>query len=112
MIVYVNTEPPYKKAKKVTRKQRELQASWLALLTKYDTSNVVTTSTIAKQSNIVVRQVASNPSLQTTAGNCNKSPIKVYTGNAIIGLSTMHKSNIVPVFSQAEAEAHAKMRRG
>jgi hypothetical protein len=27
-----------------------------------------------------------------------------YTGGAIVGISTMHKSNSIPVFSQQEAE--------
>jgi hypothetical protein len=29
----------------------------------------------------------------------------------LIGIATMHKSNLVPVFSEEDAEAIAKMRR-
>jgi hypothetical protein len=36
---------------------------------------------------------------------------KVYTGNKIKGIGTMHKSNAVPVFSDEEAQDIAKMRR-
>ena len=43
---------------------------------------------------------------------CCKKENQRYTGSSIIGISTMHKSNSVPVFSEAEAQAHAKMRRG
>jgi hypothetical protein len=35
-----------------------------------------------------------------------------YTGNKLLGIATMHKSNMVPVFSQEAAEDIAKMRRG
>lgn len=35
-----------------------------------------------------------------------------YTGDRLLGIATMHKSNMVPVFSQESAEEIAKMRRG
>ena len=38
-------------------------------------------------------------------------PDKVYTGDKIKGIGTMHKSNAVPVFSDEEAVAISKMRR-
>ena len=37
--------------------------------------------------------------------------IPKYTGNKIIGIGTMHKSNAVPVFSDEEAKAISTMRR-
>jgi hypothetical protein len=40
-----------------------------------------------------------------------KAPDKVYTGTAIKGIGTMHKSNAVPIFSNEQAEDIAKMRR-
>lgn len=51
------------------------------------------------------------PSLPFTAGPCVKSPDKIYTGTAIKGIGTMHKSNAVPIFSDEEAVDIAKMRR-
>jgi hypothetical protein len=39
----------------------------------------------------------------------NTSP--QYTGDKMLGVGTMHKSNSVPVFSAEDAEAIAKMRR-
>ena len=50
-------------------------------------------------------------SLPFTGGACLKVPDKVYTGNMIKGIGTMHKSNAVPVFSNEEAQDIAKMRR-
>lgn len=35
----------------------------------------------------------------------------IYTGNKIIGIGTLHKSNAVPVFNNDEAKDMAKMRR-
>lgn len=35
-----------------------------------------------------------------------------YTGTKVLGVATMHKSNLVPVFSEEEAVDVAKMRRG
>ena len=36
---------------------------------------------------------------------------KVYTGTAMLGVATMHKSNAVPVFSEDEAREISRMRR-
>jgi hypothetical protein len=36
----------------------------------------------------------------------------MYTGTLVIGISTMHKSNAVPIIDQAQAEEIARMRRG
>lgn len=45
-----------------------------------------------------------------TGTNSTKSG-EVYTGTAIVGICTMHKSNLVPVFSVDDAKAISKMRR-
>ena len=50
-------------------------------------------------------------SLPFTAGPCTKAPDKVYTGDKIKGIGTMHKSNAVPIFSDQEAVEISKMRR-
>jgi len=34
-----------------------------------------------------------------------------YTGDKLMGIATMHKSNMVPVFKQEDAEDIARMRR-
>lgn len=34
-----------------------------------------------------------------------------YTGDKLVGIATMHKSNMVPVFKQEDAEDIARMRR-
>ena len=44
-------------------------------------------------------------------GTCPKGKANQYTGDYIIGIGTMHKSNSVPVTRKKDAEAMAKMRR-
>jgi hypothetical protein len=42
-----------------------------------------------------------------------KKEAKVYNGERkLLGIATMHKSNLVPVFDKESAEDIAKMRRG
>ena len=52
------------------------------------------------------------PSRDTGVAVASKPADKVYTGTAMLGVATMHKSNSVPVFSQEDAVDIAKMRRG
>jgi len=46
-------------------------------------------------------------------GVCAKPDEKVYNGELkLLGIATMHKSNMVPVFAKKDAEDIARMRRG
>jgi hypothetical protein len=46
-------------------------------------------------------------------GSTSKPAEKVYSGERkLLGIATMHKSNMVPVFAKQDAEDIAKMRRG
>jgi len=83
----IHTNIPKRKARKPTAKQRELQASWEAMLKKYETKRPIAKSTKA--------YTAPKPFIR-----------------AMIGISTLHKSNAVPVFSQEDAKEHSRMRRG
>jgi hypothetical protein len=49
---------------------------------------------------------------RVTAGGSTASVTKTYTGDKIIGIATMHKSNAVPVFSDEQAVEISRMRRG
>jgi hypothetical protein len=46
-----------------------------------------------------------------TPESCSKPERKQYTGTLVKGISTLHKSNAVPILSQDEAKEHARMRR-
>ena len=51
------------------------------------------------------------PSYGDQAGTIPAKPEKTYTGSVIKGVAVMHKSNLVPIASQQQAEDVAKMRR-
>jgi len=51
------------------------------------------------------------PSVDSGLAFAPAAPRKVYTGDKIIGIGTLHKSNAVPIFSDEEAKDIAKMRR-
>lgn len=107
---------PKSKKRKPNAKQRELAASWDAMLAKYAPkkpvarSSKVSTYTAPKP---FIRETVRHPSLNSGEGNATK-PIhgKVYTGSAMLGIGTLHKSNAVPIFSSDEAVEISKMRRG
>jgi hypothetical protein len=62
-----------------------------------------------------IRHTESYPSLQTSdtiPGACAKRENPKYTGDLIVGIGTMHKSNAVPIMrGTKQAEELAKMRR-
>jgi hypothetical protein len=108
----LHTHIPKSKKRKPTAKQRELAASWEAMLKKYPTKSVPKSVTVPKQTSYH-RETPRYPSLNSGLGNATK-PIqgKVYTGSAMIGIGTLHKSNAVPIFSTEDAVEISKMRRG
>ena len=52
------------------------------------------------------------PSVVTGQGIAAKKPVQQYTGDAMIGIGVLHKSNSVPIFSKQDATDISKMRRG
>ena len=50
------------------------------------------------------------PPTSDRVGNGFKKPENVYTGTNLIGIATMHKSNMVPVFRKEDAIAISQMR--
>lgn len=115
MFIYVKSSSA-KKKKKPNAKQRELQASWETMLKKYATKTVAQPKVqqlrdVYSLGKPACRETPKIPSLPFTGGACTKPVQKVYTGNKIIGIGTMHKSNAVPIFSDEEAKDIATMRR-
>ena len=55
--------------------------------------------------------VGSNPTSGTIPTNCPKPEPKVYTGDQIVGIAQMHKSNAVPIRRKKDAVDIAHMRR-
>ena len=104
------------KKRKPSAKQRELQKSWEDMMKKYTIKTVVKPkpqqlSDVYSLAKPACRETPKHPSLPFTGAPCYKKPNPVYTGTAIKGIGTMHKSNAVPVFSDDEAKDIASMRR-
>ena len=51
------------------------------------------------------------PTSDTIPGNGSKKDQQQYTGTYIVGIATMHKSNLVPVGRGDDPKEYAKMRR-
>jgi len=97
------------------RQAEEQAAAWEQLKQKHAPKKPVFSKayTNSKMPKIVIpRGTAHIPSLNTGVGTAARAPDKVYTGSAVVGISTLHKSNGVPVFSKEEAIDISKMRRG
>jgi len=114
MLIYTN------QSSKLTRKQKQKQKDrWIK-------SQQTIGGTIEKrrssftplkvQPSPIIRTDASVykslPSITSSNGDTFKKPIPIYTGDAMIGIGTLHKSNAVPIFSTDEAKEISRMRRG
>lgn len=106
------------KSAEEARRHRELEAEWQQNQRRWASmsSSVNTTSKKVTTSSVQPYRRDSNahiPSLESThVGAVSSKPRQYYTGDKIVGIGTLHKSNAVPVFSNEEATELAKMRRG
>lgn len=102
------------------RKARELAADWEKLKQKYDTTSKESKvgkvfsplHTAYKLTVPAGRNTTRDIPSRVTQGGSTAPVHKVYTGDKILGIATMHKSNAVPVFSDEQAVDISRMRRG
>jgi len=103
------------------RQAEQLEREWAAVVAKHATKTVVKTTTSSRKlvkPPVGVLRIPEGrgtrhiPSLDTGVGNASLAPQKVYTGDKVKGIATMHKSNAVPVFTDEQAQDISKMRRG
>lgn len=108
----IHTTIPKRKPRKLTAAQRKLQNDWEIMLKKHPVKSFISKTTTYKPEKSFVRETQDYPSLDTGLGTATK-PIGTlkYTGNNIIGIGTLHKSNAVPIFSKDSAVEISKMRR-
>ena len=104
---------PKRKARKPNAKQRALKASWQDLLDKYDIKpgRKISKSKLPSDPVMVRRETPNYPSLNSNVGSTGKKESIQYTGDAMIGIGQLHKSNAVPIFSAEDAVNISKMRR-
>lgn len=105
---------PRRKPKKPNAKQRQLKSDWEALLAKYDVKpgRKVTKSKLPSDPVVVRRETPNYPSLNSDVGSTTKKAPIQYTGDAMIGIGQLHKSNAIPIFQAEDAVDISKMRRG
>lgn len=109
-----------KKPRKLNAKQRELQASWNDIVDRWasvpkfarTSAPRVALGRPTKATNEPDRPARPYPSLVTPGGSTAPVKTQQYTGTLIMGIATMHKSNLVPVLNGDDAVAVARMRRG
>ena len=111
-MLVIHTNLGKSKKRKPTAKQRELADNWEKLLKKYAAKPVPANVKPMKAAKPFVRETQRFPSLNTGYHDCTKKETPKYTGTAIKGIGTMHKSNAVPIFSDEQAVEIATMRRG
>jgi len=101
---------PQRKSAKVIQMQRDIDA--ILIKTGY-TGRLG--SRVRHRNKIPSYAVESDAPLSNSmcGGIAPKAVANVYSGERkLLGIATMHKSNMVPVFSKEDAESISKMRRG
>jgi len=105
------------------RKARQLDHEWKELLKKYNIEQeqkkrkrALSAGNLATSGYSLAIPAGRNTtahikSLGTNDGVATLSAPKVYTGDKVKGIATMHKSNAVPVFSDEQAVDISRMRR-
>ena len=102
------------------RKSRELDESWKELQKKWSVETEdkkrkramkAETLTYSLPTPVGRTNTHHIPSLNSGGGVAALAPAKVYTGDKIKGIGTMHKSNAVPIFSDEQAIEISRMRR-
>jgi hypothetical protein len=98
------------------KKARELDCSWEQLLSKHGETSKKEKKSFKKLSySLSVPEDRSTKHIKSVdTGHRGAVTIKKpmqYTGDKIIGIGTMHKSNAVPIFTDDEAKAISSMRR-
>lgn len=112
MIIYTNQRS---KKKKIPKKQVEQYQEWLSnvhsMKTSFSSKIVKVTKNRVMPSIPPGRETPKYPSLNSNEYDCFKKQDKFYTGTAMKGIGTLHKSNAVPIFTDQEAKDQANMRR-
>ena len=97
------------------RQAEQLDAEWKKLQNKWKVDSTPRTTKAKPYVAAVnpriaeLRTIASVDTGHTGAVNVKQTP--QYTGDKIIGIGTLHKSNAVPIFTDQEAKDISKMRR-
>lgn len=117
MLIYYSTKSKVKPQLK-SKAERDQYAEWCKkhgikpsgkqnhVLTGKDKSPVEVTKPYRRETINYPSRDSGTKGAVTTSTSKN-----VYTGDALLGIATMHKSNLVPVFKEADAVELSHMRR-
>ena len=113
-----------RRKRKPSKAEREAEAAFDAMQKRWDKAPKFASGVYASpktQPTVLTPALVPPPGRTTnkafpskdTGGNATKAvaPTTVYTGTAMLGVATMHKSNSVPVFSEQDAKDVSRMRR-
>ena len=111
--MFIHGKVPKSKQRKVPKAKQAQYDEWLKSIEAMKPKNlrpmVVNRSPVV--TGVFVRETQKIKSLDTGLLAATKQAPKVYTGSAIKGIATMHKSNAVPVFTDEQAKDISSMRR-
>lgn len=115
MLIYTHTKSKVKR-KLAPKAEREQYTAWCK---KHGIDDTKKRKRVTSVTNPVVvttpyvRETTKGTSLGTfVTGPVNlNSAKKVYTGDNLLGIGAMHKSNLVPIFSEESAVDISRMRR-
>lgn len=101
-----------RKAEQLDREWQELQAKWKTDISDRKRDRGLKASVYKPPVNPRVAEIKKFSSVDTghKGAVTIKQPMQ-YTGDKIIGIGTMHKSNAVPIFNDEAAKDISKMRR-
>ena len=107
---------PKSKKRKVTKAKKVQHEEWLlsinSMTTNFSKTKSKNISAIVPLPKIPAgRETPKFASVNTGFVPCTKKLPFSYTGDKMKGVATMHKSNAVPVFTDAEAQEISSMRR-
>ena len=97
------------------QKEQQLAESWSELQKKYPVAPArkLQRNVYTGPKNMNMERTSRHiPSVDTGLGTTAPVRQQQYTGDKMIGIGTMHKSNMVPIFSDKEAKDISTMRRG
>ena len=86
------------------KQAEELARSWEELMLRHKTTAVKVTKPLAKQERVFRRETIRHPSHGMDGSATKPVDSLSYTGTAMLGIGTLHKSNAVPIFNSDAAK--------
>jgi len=102
-----------KKSRELDTAWKELQKKWAVEEEEKKRKRALSAEPLVYKLTTPIGRTTTNhiKSLGDSTGNATLKPGNVYTGDKMIGIGQLHKSNAVPVFRAEDAEDIARMRR-